>query len=100
MFRSSPRKRGPRAKELDSRLRGNERRGECAVNIESPVKDGAPVSFALGEDYPELREPVRRICEKYPGAYWRDLEARSAYPTNFVKDLPGGGSLAPLTPGA
>ena len=25
-FRSSPRKRGPRAKELDSRLRGNERR--------------------------------------------------------------------------
>src|SRR4029453_17027071 len=62
------------------------------------VKDGEAVSFALGEDYPELREPVRRICEKYPGAYWRDLEARSAYPTEFVKALTEGGFLATLIP--
>ena len=46
------------------------------MNIESPVK-GEAVSFELGEDYPELRDAVRRICAKYPGAYWRDLEDRS-----------------------
>ena len=59
---------------------------------------GEAISFALGEDYPELREPVRRICEKYPGAYWRDLETRSAYPTEFVNDLTDGGFLAALIP--
>ena len=34
-----------------------------------------PTMVALGEDYPELRESVRKICERYPGAYWRKLEA-------------------------
>ena len=59
------------------------------MNIESPIK-GDAVSFELGEDYPELRDAVRRICAKYPGAYWRDLEDRSAYPTEFVADLTDG----------
>ena len=26
-----------------------------------------PVMVALGEDYPELRQSIRKICEKYPG---------------------------------
>ncbi len=43
------------------------------MNIESPIKDGAPVSFALGEDYPELRDAVRRICAKYPANTGADL---------------------------
>ena len=50
------------------------------MNIASPVKDGAPVSFELGEDYPELREAVRKICQKYPGAYWRCLLYTSPSP--------------------
>ena len=68
------------------------------MNIESPVKDGTPVSFELGEDYPELRDAVRRICQKYPGEYWRALEDRSEYPTAFVADLTAGGYLAALIP--
>src|SRR5829696_7427848 len=67
------------------------------MNIESPIK-GDAVSFDLGEDYPELREAVRRICGKYPGVYWRDLEERSAYPTEMVRDLTEGGYLAALIP--
>ena len=67
------------------------------MNIESPVK-GEAVSFELGEDYPELREAVRKICAKYPGAYWRELEERSAYPTEMVRDLTEGGYLAALIP--
>ena len=27
-----------------------------------------------GNDYPELREGIQRICAKYPGEYWRGLE--------------------------
>ncbi len=44
------------------------------------------VMLALGEDYPELRESVRKICEKYPGSYWRGLEDEQAYPTAFIKE--------------
>jgi acyl-CoA dehydrogenase len=57
-----------------------------------------PVSVQLGEDYPEIRESVRRICADYPGAYWRDLDEREAYPTEFVRALTGAGYLAALIP--
>src|SRR5436305_5959472 len=67
------------------------------MSIESEIK-GEAVSFELGEDHPELREAVRKICAKYPGAYWRDLEERSAYPTEMVRDLTEGGFLAALIP--
>ena len=30
-----------------------------------------PTMVALGDDYPELRESVHKICERYPGDYWR-----------------------------
>ena len=56
------------------------------------------VHFALGEDYPEIRDSVRRICAGYPGAYWRELEAREAYPTEFVRALTEAGYLAALIP--
>ena len=61
-------------------------------------ESGEPVMLALGEDYPELRESVRKICEKYPGAYWRGLEDEQAYPTEFVNELTEGGFLASLIP--
>jgi acyl-CoA dehydrogenase len=57
-----------------------------------------PVMVALGEDYPELRESVRKICEGYPGEYWRKLEAEQAYPTEFIEELTEGGFLASLIP--
>src|SRR5438552_4832700 len=57
-----------------------------------------PVMLALGEDYPELRQSVRRICEKYPGAYWRKLEDEQAYPSQFIAELTEGGFLASLIP--
>jgi acyl-CoA dehydrogenase len=56
------------------------------------------VSVQLGEDYPEIRESVRRICADYPGAYWRDLDEREAYPTEFVRALTAAGYLAALIP--
>ncbi len=61
-------------------------------------QSGEPVMLALGEDYPELRESVRKICEKYPGAYWRKLEDEQAYPTAFIAELTEGGFLASLIP--
>jgi acyl-CoA dehydrogenase len=56
------------------------------------------VTVALGEDYPEIRDSVRRICADFPGTYWRDLDKREAYPTEFVKALTDSGYLAALIP--
>lgn len=58
----------------------------------------ADVSMPLGVDYPEIRENVRHICTGFPGAYWRDLEAREAYPSEFVQALTDAGYLAALIP--
>jgi len=49
-------------------------------------------------DYPELREAVRRICADFPGAYWQGLEAKQAYPTEFVAALTQAGYLSVLIP--
>src|SRR5712672_3590702 len=59
---------------------------------------GDAVMLALGEDYPELRESVRKICDKYPGAYWRKLEDEQAYPTAFITESTEGCFLASLIP--
>ena len=56
------------------------------------------LAVPLGNDYPEIRESVRRICAGFPGEYWRDLDARSAYPDAFVKALTEGGWLSVLIP--
>ena len=52
----------------------------------------------IGEDYPELRHSVRRICARYPGTYWQGLEDREAYPTEFVNELTEAGFLGALIP--
>jgi alkylation response protein AidB-like acyl-CoA dehydrogenase len=56
------------------------------------------LSIETGEDYPEIREGVRRVCADFPGEYWRNLEAREAYPTEFVKALTASGYLGALIP--
>jgi acyl-CoA dehydrogenase len=57
-----------------------------------------PVSVPLGEDWPEIRDSIRRICTDFPGAYWRDMDKQEAYPTQFVKALTDAGYLAALIP--
>ncbi|UCH76166.1 MAG: acyl-CoA/acyl-ACP dehydrogenase [Rhodospirillales bacterium] len=52
----------------------------------------------LGDDYPEIRESVARICQGFPGAYWRRLEDERAYPEDFVGALTREGYLAALIP--
>ncbi len=52
----------------------------------------------LGDDYPELRESVRRACAKFPGAYWREMDERTAYPTEFIAEITEAGFLGALIP--
>ena len=62
--------------------------------------DTATFSIEVGEDYPEIRESVRRLCADFHGAYWRKLEETEAYPTEFVKALTDAGYLGALIPEA
>src|SRR4051812_28183862 len=63
-------------------------------------KPGDSVTIDPGEDYLELRRSVRRVCEGYPGRYWRELDDQSAYPTEFIMELTNSGFLAALIPEA
>jgi len=50
------------------------------------------------ELHTDLRTAVRALCARYPDAYWRDLDAREAYPDAFVTTLTEAGYLAALIP--
>lgn len=56
------------------------------------------LSIDVGDDYPDIRESVRRLCADFPGLYWRKLEEAQAYPTDFVKALTDAGYLSALIP--
>ena len=55
---------------------------------------------SCGEDYPEIRQSVRRVCADFPGSYWRELEDREGYPSEFVQALTDAGFLSALIPEA
>src|SRR5438270_13484489 len=50
------------------------------------------------DDNSEIREAVRKLCAKFPGDYWRRLDAIRAYPAEFVTALTEAGYLATLIP--
>ena len=58
------------------------------------------LTIAIGEDYADIREAVRKVCADFQGPYWRDLEANEAYPTAFVQALTKSGFLSALIPQA
>lgn len=50
------------------------------------------------ENYSDLCAAVAKLCEKYPGEYWRQLDRTMTYPTDFVEELTKAGWLSLLIP--
>jgi len=50
------------------------------------------------DQHADIRAAVARLCEDFPGEYWRDLDRRRAYPTEFVAALAQAGWLSVLIP--
>ena len=48
----------------------------------------------------DIRAAVAKLCEGYPGSYWRALDRERAYPAEFVAELTRSGFLAALVPQA
>ena len=60
-----------------------------------------PITMDLTEDYADIREQVVKLCQDFPGEYWRDLEKQppsGSYPTAFIEALTAAGYLAALVP--
>jgi len=56
------------------------------------------LSIPLGNDYQDIRDAVTKICDDFPGEYWRKLDKESAYPEEFVNALTESGFLSALIP--
>ena len=50
------------------------------------------------QSYPEIRAAVFRLCQAFPGEYWRKLDRERAYPQAFVEALTREGYLSALIP--
>ena len=48
--------------------------------------------------FAEIRDSVQRLCQDFPGPYWRKLDAVRGYPTEFVNALTAAGYLSVLIP--
>lgn len=52
----------------------------------------------LTDEQQLIRDAVRRLCEQFPDAYWRELDRTQGYPDDFVAALTRAGWLAILIP--
>ena len=58
----------------------------------------SPIEIDTSGQYPELRRGVRQLCARFPGPYWRRLDAERGYPVEFVEAMTAAGFLAALIP--
>lgn len=58
------------------------------------------MSFHPTAGYDDIRKGVAAVCAAFPGSYWRDLDARRAYPDEFVAALSREGWLGAMIPEA
>jgi alkylation response protein AidB-like acyl-CoA dehydrogenase len=55
-------------------------------------------SMTEAAPHAEIREEVAKLCARYPGEYWRQVDRDRAYPTAFVNALTEAGYLGALIP--
>jgi acyl-CoA dehydrogenase len=67
-------------------------------SIDTNATNPDVISLTLGEDFPDIRDAVRRVCAGFPDEYWRELDEREGYPTEFIDALTEAGFLAALIP--
>ncbi|HEX6513084.1 MAG TPA: acyl-CoA dehydrogenase family protein [Chloroflexota bacterium] len=56
------------------------------------------VDFSVTPEQQDIRNAVAELCSHYPDTYWRDLDRKGAYPSEFVQALTDAGWLAALIP--
>lgn len=54
--------------------------------------------FDEPDEYQDIRDAVRQLCQQFPDAYFRELEKTDAYPERFVDALMQAGWLSAMVP--
>lgn len=54
--------------------------------------------FNESDQYQELRDAIRHLCEQYPDEYFRRIDEQRGYPEEFVNALTRAGWMAALIP--
>ena len=52
----------------------------------------------MAENFDDIRDAVARLCEGFPGEYWREHDRERSYPSEFVAALTEAGYLSVLIP--
>jgi len=50
------------------------------------------------QNYSDIRDAVQKLCAKFPNEYWRKLDRKAEYPSEFVQALSDAGYLSILIP--
>ena len=50
------------------------------------------------DTYQDIRDAVAKLCGKFPGTYWQELDEADGYPSEFVSALTESGYLSILIP--
>ena len=66
--------------------------------MDQPLQTSPGAHPRDADPHGEIREEVRKLCARFPGIYWRELDARRGYPTEFVTALTEAGYLGALIP--
>jgi acyl-CoA dehydrogenase len=53
---------------------------------------------AASEQFDDIRDAVRQLCQQFPDEYFRNVDAQRAYPEAFVDALIGAGWLSAMIP--
>ena len=56
------------------------------------------MNFSYTDTQEDIRDAVRRLCSSFGNEYWRDCDARGAYPDDFLKAMTDAGWLGALIP--
>lgn len=56
------------------------------------------MTVAKNDQQDLIRESIRKLCQRFPPAYWRQLEEEGRYPEEFIRALTEGGWLSILIP--
>jgi acyl-CoA dehydrogenase len=56
------------------------------------------MDFNLTLEQLQIREEIRKVCQEFPDAFWREIDRKREYPETFVRKLTELGWLAALIP--
>jgi acyl-CoA dehydrogenase len=56
------------------------------------------MDFNLTQEQLQIRDEIKKVCQDFPDAYWREIDSKKEYPEAFVRNLSELGWLAALIP--